>query len=400
VAAVAGAHFPGPDEHSLSDDMILFDTDDHPERPFLVTLVWEDGVEDTYRWTCDDDRAAAMREFAKGPHTRLHAAQTFAEPRPVGQSLVGARAGSVAASAPTPPSPPVLEAPAATPDGPALLPEQVRPPPPAPLRAEREPRTGRAQLPRLDAVAIGGVMSRELTVFTRTWRSTTFSAVVEPTIFLLAFGLGFGALISHVRGIDYMQFVGTGVVATTVVFSSAFPAMYSTWIKSRFQHIYDAVLATPVNVKDLVTAEVLSIAVRTGVYAVAPLGVAIAYGMKPSWGIVAVPFIAFLTGFGFAAFGVAVAAMAKAITNFNFIISGLLTPLLLLAGAYFPVSFLPQWARTLDEANPLFHCVELVRDAVFGFNVRRDLVHAGALLVFAGVMWWLAVQRLRPVLID
>jgi len=95
-----------------------------------------------------------------------------------------------------------------------------------------------------------------------------------------------------------------GVVATTVVFSSAFPAMYSTWVKSRFQHIYDAVLATPVNVRDLVTAEVLSIAVRTGVFAVAPLSVAVAYGMKPGWGVVAVPFVAFLTGFGFAAFGV------------------------------------------------------------------------------------------------
>jgi lipooligosaccharide transport system permease protein len=381
--------------------MIIFDTDDDPQRPFLVTLTWEDGVEDTYRWASDDERAAAMREFAEGPHTRFNAAQSLADRLPVGQTVVRAGVGSVERAAPpsTPPAPPAPAA-AAAPVPSVARPETVRPPPHPALRARPETGTRRAQLPRLDVVAIGGVMSRELTVFTRTWRSTTFSAVVEPTIFLLAFGLGFGALISHVRGIDYMEFVGTGVVATTVVFSSAFPAMYSTWIKSRFQHIYDAVLATPVNVKDLVTAEVLWIALRTGVYAIAPLGVAVAFGMRPGWGVVAVPFIAFLTGFGFAAFGVAVAAMAKAITNFNFIISGLLTPLLLIAGAYFPVTFLPQWARTLDEANPLFHCVELVRDAVFGFNVRRDLVHVAALLLFAGVMWWLAAQRLRPVLID
>ncbi|MDX6713714.1 MAG: lipooligosaccharide transport system permease protein [Baekduia sp.] len=385
--------------------MIIFDTDDDPQRPFLVTLTWEGGVADTYRWASDGERAAAMREFGHGPHTRRHAAQTFADTLAVGQSVVVAQAGSVAAFAP--PSAPSAPSARSVPPTPPAAPvpsvvghEPVRRPPHAAPRAPRQAGTRRAQLPRLDAVAIGGVMSRELTVFTRTWRSTTFSAVVEPTIFLLAFGLGFGALISQVRGVDYMEFVGTGVVATTVVFSSAFPAMYSTWIKSRFQHIYDAVLATPVNVKDLVTAEVLWIALRTGVYAIAPLGVAVAYGMRPGWGIVAVPFIAFLTGFGFAAFGVTVAAMAKAITNFSFIISGLLTPLLLLAGAYFPVSFLPPWARTLNEANPLFHCVELVRDAVFGFNVRRDLVHAAALLLFGGVMWWLAVQRLRPVLID
>ncbi|HYZ81542.1 MAG TPA: ABC transporter permease, partial [Solirubrobacteraceae bacterium] len=225
-------------------------------------------------------------------------------------------------------------------------------------------------------------------------------AVVEPTIFLLAFGLGFGALVSRVRGVDYMDYVGTGVVATTVVFSSAFPAMYSTWVKSRLQHIYDAVLATPVNVKELVTAEVLSIALRTGVYSIAPLAVATAYGLHPGWGMAAVPFIAFVTGFGFAAFGVSVAAVAKSITNFNFIISGLLTPLLLVAGAYFPTTFLPEWARAANEANPLFHCVELVRDAVFGFQGHRDLVHIAALLAFGGLMWSLAVKRLRPVLID
>jgi lipooligosaccharide transport system permease protein len=370
--------------------MIIFDTDDDPERPFLVTLTWEGGVEDTYRWASDTDRAAAMRELGKGPHTRLNAAQTLADPlNIVRPDVVGARAGSVAA--PAPPStrwaPPMVHG------------EPVTGPPAAPP-ARRDTGIRHAQLPRLDVVAVAGVMSRELTVFSSTWRSTTFSAVVEPTIFLLAFGLGFGALVSHVRGLDYMDFVGTGVVATTVVFSSAFPAMYSTWVKSRFQHIYDAVLATPVNVKELVTAEVLSIALRTGVFAIAPLAVAVAYGLRPGWGVAAVPLIAFLTGFGFAAFGVAVAAVAKAITNFNFIISGLLTPLLLVAGAYFPTTFLPPWARAANEANPLFHCVELVRDAVFGFQARRDLVHVAALLLFGGVMWWIAVQRLRPVLID
>ena len=371
--------------------MIIFDTDDDPERPFLVTLTWEEGVEDTYRWPSNAAREAAMREFSEQPHTRVAAAQALAGMVSVaGRDVVGAPAGSVVA----PPRP------QSAPPAPAVRPRSVTasPEPARPTRPDGG--TRRAALPRLDAAAVGGVMSRELTVFTQTWRSTTFSAVVEPTIFLLAFGLGFGALISRVRGVDYMDFVGTGVVATTVVFSSAFPAMFSTWVKSRFQHIYDALLSTPVNVGELVTAEILWIALRTGVYAIAPLAVAVAFGLEPGWGIVAVPVIAFLTGFGFAAFGITVAAVAKAITNFNFIISGLLTPLLLVAGAYFPTTFLPPWARAANEANPLFHCVELVRDAVFGFQVRRDLVHVAALAAFAGLMWWLAVQRLRPVLID
>jgi lipooligosaccharide transport system permease protein len=252
---------------------------------------------------------------------------------------------------------------------------------------------------RLELTAVAAVMSRDITVFFRSWRSTTFSAIVEPIVFLLAFGLGFGALISNVEGVDYIQFVGTGVVAATIVFSSAFPGMFQTFIKGRLQKTYDALLSTPVNVDELVTAEVLWISIRTGVYATAPIVVAVAFGLRPGWGIVFVPLIAFLTAFGLAAFGVTIAAIMKAIQNFSYIISAVLTPLVLLAGTYFPVDTLPKWAYVADHFNPLYHCVELVRHAAFGFE-RADLGHVGALVFIAVVMWRVAIWKLRPRLID
>jgi lipooligosaccharide transport system permease protein len=212
--------------------------------------------------------------------------------------------------------------------------------------------------------------------------------------------LGFGALIRHVRGVDYIQFVATGVVATTVVFSSAFPGMFQTFVKREFQRIYDALLATPVNVDELVTAEVAWISIRTGIYSIAPVLVGIGFGLRPGWGVVAVPFIAFLSAYGLASFGVTMAAMMKSIANFNYIISGVLTPLILLAGAYFPVNTLPRWAFILDQFNPLYHCVTLVRNAVWGFHGSHDLYHVGVLLLFGLVMWRVAISRLRPRLID
>ena len=252
----------------------------------------------------------------------------------------------------------------------------------------------------IELTAVAAVMSRDISVYLRSWRSTTFSAIVEPIIFLLAFGLGFGALISQVRGVEYIQFVATGVVATTVVFSSAFPGMFSTFVKREFQRIYDALLATPVNVDELVTAEVLWISIRTGVYSIAPVVVAIGFGLRPGWGVVLVPFIAFLAALGLASFGVTMSALMKSINNFSYIISGVLTPLILLAGAYFPVDSLPQWAFIANQFNPLYHCVALVRDAVFGFDTGHDLYHFGVLVLFAVVMWRVAIWKLRPRLID
>jgi lipooligosaccharide transport system permease protein len=252
----------------------------------------------------------------------------------------------------------------------------------------------------IELTAVVAVMSRDISVFFRSWRSTTFSAIVEPIIFLLAFGLGFGALISQVQGHDYIQFVATGVVATTVVFSSAFPGMFQTFVKREFQRIYDALLATPVNVDELVTAEVLWISIRTGVYSIAPVVVAVGFGLRPEWTVVFVPFIAFLAALGLASFGVTMAAMMRTIANFNYIISGVLTPLILLAGAYFPVDELPRWAFIADQFNPLYHCVALVRDAVFGVDTGHDLYHLGVMVLVAVVMWRIAIRRLRPRLID
>src|SRR5919202_1775986 len=144
---------------------------------------------------------------------------------------------------------------------------------------------------RLERPALAGVLVREVINFSSYWRSATFSATVEPTIYLLAFGFGFGSLVATVGGYDYVDFVGTGVVATAVLFSSAFPGMFATFVKRRFQRTYDAILATPVDVEELVTAEALWIAIRAGVYGMAPMLVAVAFGLDPAPGMLLVPFI-------------------------------------------------------------------------------------------------------------
>jgi len=219
------------------------------------------------------------------------------------------------------------------------------------------------------------------------------------TIYLLAFGFGFGSLVSKVAGYDYVDFVGTGIVATTVLFSGAFPAMYSTFVKYQFQHTYDAILAAPVDTEELVTGEALWISARTGTYGCVPMLVAIAFGLDPSWGMLLVPAIAALAGFGWACFGIFIAAKAKSIESFSYWQSGLLTPMFLVAGTFFPLNQLPNWAQVLGNVNPLFHCVQLVRHAVFGFQGWADAGHLGFLVVFALISWRLAIRFMERKLI-
>jgi lipooligosaccharide transport system permease protein len=257
----------------------------------------------------------------------------------------------------------------------------------------------RRELGRLERPALTGVLVREVINFSSFWRSVTFSATVEPTVYLLAFGFGFGSLVSTVGGYDYVEYVGTGTVATAVLFASAFPGMFGTFVKYKFQRTYDAILAAPVDTEELVTGEALWIAARAGTYGCAPMLVAMLFGLDPSPGMLLVPFFGFLAGYGWGCFGIAVAARMNSIDNFSYVISAVLTPLFLVAGTFFPIDGLPQWAQVAAQLNPLYHLVELVRHAVFGLETA-DALHLAFLIGFGLLTWRISIHWMEKRLVD
>jgi lipooligosaccharide transport system permease protein len=253
---------------------------------------------------------------------------------------------------------------------------------------------------RLEPAAITGVMSREVANFRTFWKATTFSSVLEPIIYLLAFGVGLGStIVDKVDGLDYIQFVGTGMVATAVIFSSALPAMFGTFVKHRFQNTYDAILAAPVDVEELVTAEALWIGIRSGFYGCFPLLVAMAFGLDPSPGMLLVPLFCLITALAFASFGIAVAGTVNKIDQFSYVTTLFVTPLFLVAGTFFPIDQLPEGLQVAAQLNPLHQLVELVRHACFGFQAT-DPLRLAALMALTVALWRLAVRQMTNRLID
>jgi lipooligosaccharide transport system permease protein len=256
-----------------------------------------------------------------------------------------------------------------------------------------------SEIKRLDRHALVGVLLREVINFRSFWKSTTFSSTVEPTIYLLAFGFGFGALLNKAggdqyQGRDYVDFVATGTVATAVMFSSVFSSMFGSFFKANYQHTYDALLAAPVDTEEIVTAEALWIGLRAGVYGCMPMLVGMVFGLNPSVGMLMVPFIAFCTGFGWSCFGSAVAATLKSVDHFSYVTSICITPLFLCAGSFFPIDTLPEGVQIAAQFNPLYHCVQLVRGFVFGtIDLKFALYHFGVIWLFGLVMWRIAIIR-------
>lgn len=115
--------------------------------------------------------------------------------------------------------------------------------------------------------------------------------------------------------------------------------------------------------------------------------------------MVLIPLFCFVTAFGFASFGIAVAARAQKIDQFNYVTTTCITPLFLVAGTFFPISGLPQAAQVIAQFNPLYQLVELVRGAAFGFE-SVDALRLAALIIFALVLWRVAIKFMTQRLID
>ncbi|MFI0242097.1 ABC transporter permease [Streptomyces sp. NPDC016845] len=252
-----------------------------------------------------------------------------------------------------------------------------------------------ALLPTLRAVWL-----RELLLFRRYWPAITFGSLIEPLVYMAGFGLGFSALVESAEGRPYPQFVGVGMVVTSLLFAAAFAGMFETYNRRCHQRLYDAVLSRPVDVWELVTAEASWIAVKSSVYSSVPLLVTLAIGLPAHLTLLLVPVVTLVSGLAFAMCGMWVSTLVPAIDWLRLVVSGVLTPLVMAAGVFFPLDGLPDWIQTVAVVNPIYHCMQLVRHSAFGVLGAGDWLHALVLVAFTAVVWFLAVRGMSRRLLD
>ena len=249
--------------------------------------------------------------------------------------------------------------------------------------------------------AVLAILWREWAVFRRVWFSTAFGSVFEPVIYFIAFGFGFGALVAEVAGLSYLEFIATGAVAIGVLFSSIFPALIAGYFRRKEQRLYDGLLAAPLSVAELVTGEALWNALRSTAVASVTVLVAMGFGVRPVGTVVLVPVITVVAGFGFAAAGAAFGAKIRSTHSFDIIIVGVIVPMYVVAGTFFPIDGLPTPLATLAVVNPLYHVVELLRAVTFGgASGPAMVVHVAVIVAFDVLAWLVAVRVLRRALVD
>lgn len=237
------------------------------------------------------------------------------------------------------------------------------------------------------------MVQRNALVYRRVWRGSVFSSFLQPTLFLLAMGLGLGAIIDAgavvlPAGATYAEFLAPGLLAAAAMQAAGFESTYPVLGRMTWFRNYEAITATPMRVFDVVVGEVAWMALRLTTIATAFVLVMAAFGLPRSpLVILAIP-AAVLTGLAFAAPIMAYAATLKSSNTFNVLFRFVLTPLFLFSGVFFPVNRLPEPLVRAAWLTPLFHGVELVRGLALGAVPAAWPIHVAflAALVGAGIL--------------
>jgi lipooligosaccharide transport system permease protein len=249
-------------------------------------------------------------------------------------------------------------------------------------------------------IAAVRVVQRNALVYRRVWRGSVCSSFLQPTLFLIAMGLGLGAMIDATAaalpgGVSYAEFLAPGLLAATAMQAAAFESAWPVMSKLKWQRNYEAVVATPMGVRDLVFGELMWIAVRSTTIGVAFVLVMTGFGIPRSPRVVLAIPAAVLTGLAFAAPIMAFTATIKNANAFNVLFRFGITPLFLFSGVFVPLSRLPESVARAAWLTPLFHGVELTRGLTLDAVPATWPIHVGYLVALIAVSVTVAQRMFR-----
>lgn len=240
---------------------------------------------------------------------------------------------------------------------------------------------------------------RHFSVFRHLWKVEAVPPLLEPIIALGALGFGLGALISNVNGRTYLEFVAPGIAVAFPLFAALFESGWAAFFRIEQSKTFDAMLATPVRVGDIVGGEILWASTRAMFVAVPMFVACWIFGAVTSpWAILYLP-IAFLAALLFSSMSLAFTSKAPSVNVVGFFFVLFFTPMFWLSGAFSPIDEFPQWVQVVSTLLPLTHVVNLSRSAFYGEFTATTAISLVVVIALTVVCCAIVLRTMRSRLI-
>ncbi|MBI2959387.1 MAG: ABC transporter permease [Betaproteobacteria bacterium] len=236
------------------------------------------------------------------------------------------------------------------------------------------------------------------------WRKLAAPSILgnlaDPMIYMLGLGYGLGAMLPEVGGVSYIAFLAAGTVCFSTMNSATFEALYSAFSRMHVQKTWNAILNAPLDLDDVVLAELIWAASKSFLSGLAILVVIWALGLSASplslWVLAIIPLI----GLCFGAIGLAITALAWNYDFFMYYFTLVITPMIMLCGVFFPTEQLPGAFQAVASVLPLTHATALVRPLLLGSVPAGIALHVLVLAAYTLAAYGAALVIFRRRLLD
>lgn len=243
------------------------------------------------------------------------------------------------------------------------------------------------------------VFLRNLLVWRKLAVPSLVGNIAEPLMWLVAFGYGMGALVGQVtvagQSVPYILFLASGSICMSAMNAASFEALYSAFSRMHVQKTWDGIMNAPVNLDDIVLAEMLWAAFKSLFTVTAILGVMLALGISHSPKLLLAWPILLGVGITFSCIALIFNGLAKGYDFFTYYFTLFLTPMMFLSGIFFPLEQLPLWLAALAQWLPLTNAVQLVRPMFMDQWPTQVWGPASVLLFYTVGGFWLALAITR-----
>lgn len=239
------------------------------------------------------------------------------------------------------------------------------------------------------------------------WRKLVWSSlatnVANPILFLFAFGFGLGSFIDRMDGLTYLAFIVPGMVGYGAMYAASFETTIAAYSRFAMQHTWNAVLATPVTLGELLCGEILWAASKAMLSAISVLAVGGLWGGINSWGgmLMALP-IVFCASMAFAACGLLATSFARGYEFFSYFFTFWITPMFVFCGVFFEIARFPDAVQWFAWLLPMTHLIAMIRPLTAGLEV--DVIamcgHLGYTWTLTVVAFWLTHRNLSRRMFD
>jgi len=260
----------------------------------------------------------------------------------------------------------------------------------------RQPRS--TPLFRIPDVRLGSawhLWQRNASIYRKTYKVNILPNFFEPFFYLLAMGLGLGAYLTQIEGVEYIDFIAPGLAATSAMFGTSFEVTFNCFVKMQFGKVYDAAMATPLTIEDVGLGELLWGTTRALIYGQVFVLIAATFGVVHTPLVILSPVAIMLIGLMFSVIGLAFTSIIPLIDYFTYYWTLFITPMFLFSGIFFPIEGLPRWAEILAWFMPLHHAVNLMRAITLTGDVRAAILAAAWIAILTAALFVLPLNLLR-----